>query len=80
MANNSLNDSFLTINLSLTQLDTLVESIIKANALTHVILAADLDIVDMSMLHNFLWALDNLIYQADKVCRQLKTLPKSHYF
>jgi hypothetical protein len=44
MANISLDDSFLTINFSLTQLDTLVESIGKANALTHVILAADLDI------------------------------------
>lgn len=75
MANISLDDSFLTINLSLTQLDTLVESIGKANALTHVILAADLDILDISMLHDFLWALDDLIYRAGEVCRNLKPLP-----
>ncbi len=72
MANISLDDSLLTINLSLTQLDTLVESISKANALTHVILAADMSIIDISILHNFLWVLDDLIYRADEICNHLK--------
>jgi hypothetical protein len=76
MADISLDDSLLTINLSLDQLDTLVESIGKANALTHIILAADMDIVDLSMLHNFLWALDDLIYSAREVCGHLKISPQ----
>jgi hypothetical protein len=37
-----------------------------------VILAADLDILDLSVLHDFLWVLDDFIARASNVCNNTK--------
>jgi len=73
MAKTSLDDSLLTINLSLIQLDAITESLAKANALTQVILSvANLEDIASVTLHDFLWTLDDLIYQAVTVCAGMK--------
>lgn len=75
MANHSLDDSFITLNLSFSQYDTLIESVAKANALTQVILSVgDLEELSTPTLHNFLWLLDELISRIGKICDDFKAL------
>lgn len=63
------------------QYDTLVETSSKANALTQVVLAVtDLDLVPTEVLHDFLWALDDMLYQMKELCHSLKPQPPQQGF
>jgi len=73
MANDSLNYSTPSINLSLKQYDLLVESIAKIDALVQVAMQADLqELASSSVLYNYLWALHDIVYGASELCQKLE--------
>lgn len=75
MENINLDLSPIKLNLSLDEYDTLVESIAKANALTKILLAHTTDSLGTIVpddLYNFLWALQDLLHEANNLCRTVK--------